>query len=349
MIRTDPSEPGRGFTLIELLVVISIISILISLLLPGLGAAREAARGVGCQAMLRSMAQGQMMYMNTFQDFFAGPTTSGYSGQVAQSGNQRYIHDTHPAMPTSTHDWISPTLGDSLNLPANRAERTAAIFETLRCPSARQFNQRVFDQASMGDREEFERLLATERIRQISYLAPAGFHYWSGAKTQAQKDELNGQCGGQATISIPSPVRVPAAYRPRLDQIGAQPSRKVIVADGTRYLASTNTGPLLDFDIDATPRWYGCFTDAGPIFHGSAAWGRGPNAQASPGRHRLSFRHPIGALNAAFFDGHVGRMRASRAWEDAEPWYPGGSLFEPDGDATPESVEFYDSRSKQIP
>jgi prepilin-type N-terminal cleavage/methylation domain-containing protein/prepilin-type processing-associated H-X9-DG protein len=55
------TQPG-GFTLIELLVVMSIISLMMSILLPSLSNAREQGKRVACVSNMRSLTQGWMMY-----------------------------------------------------------------------------------------------------------------------------------------------------------------------------------------------------------------------------------------------------------------------------------------------
>lgn len=56
----------HAFTLIELLVVISIISLLISILLPALGAAREQAMFINCASRLRSLSLLSFTYVEDY-------------------------------------------------------------------------------------------------------------------------------------------------------------------------------------------------------------------------------------------------------------------------------------------
>jgi prepilin-type N-terminal cleavage/methylation domain-containing protein/prepilin-type processing-associated H-X9-DG protein len=331
-----------GFTLIELLVVIAIIALLISMLLPALSGAREAARAAVCAGSgQRSMAQGQNMYANSHKDYIPGPTTSGYAGQVGQSGNQSYIFDTTSETPTSTHDWISPTIGESAGLAINRAQRTKQIFNNLACPSARQLNQRAF-LGGMGDDGQFNSIVA-DGVRQISYLMPSAFVYWPSSMGQTRRDAIQAATQSQGTFGIDTPVAVPSNYIARFDRLGRVISNKVMVADGTRFYAKSGGSTYLDFDTDCTPRWYGSFTESGPIYHGSTAWGREIRSDAADDRAKASFRHNKN-LQVAYFDGHVAVMKPDQAYKDAAPWYPGGSRYV-GGQGTPESMAYYSSLS----
>ena len=59
----------KGFTLIELLVVIAIIAILASIIMPALGAAREAARRGVCVSNLHNIGLMVLMYANDNQQY----------------------------------------------------------------------------------------------------------------------------------------------------------------------------------------------------------------------------------------------------------------------------------------
>ncbi len=314
-----------AFTLIELLVVIAIIALLVGILLPSLRTARDAARAVVCGSNIRQLAMAQTVYATDHKEIYASPTTAGADAQVNPNS---IAFDKTEETPTQSHDWFSPIMGLSLNLPTNRAQRMQAIFNSkIACPSSNA-TAVPYTAVSPPDRPDFDTFF--NPVKQASFLSPGGFN-WLPNGTVASNLRY------QNTIlhsNFSTPCAITPAFYPRLDKVGTQASQKALFMDGTRYFPTQ-----LDTQIDLNPTPAGgTFIDSGPTFNGSRAYGRNTVSPNSfPINTQLSFRHGAkDSMNVAYFDGHAAIMRNKTAWSNPTPWYPSGSIWVGGANGTPE-------------
>jgi prepilin-type N-terminal cleavage/methylation domain-containing protein/prepilin-type processing-associated H-X9-DG protein len=98
-----PNRRPRAFTLIELLVVISIIALLIGILLPTLGAARNVARQMQCGVNTRSIVQASIFLAEEQEDRMPFP--------IADSVDGDNIGHLFPLYQNSTSDFREGYIG----------------------------------------------------------------------------------------------------------------------------------------------------------------------------------------------------------------------------------------------
>lgn len=115
----------RAFTLVELLVVIGIIALLISILMPALSSAREAARSVTCASQQKQIVLAVMAYAHDNKMF----APVGFDG----------------AYSTTSGGWINQRLHALKYLRLTEIGTTGAVGATqypmYLCPTAKQTNR----------------------------------------------------------------------------------------------------------------------------------------------------------------------------------------------------------------
>lgn len=136
--RRNSLAPTAGFTLVELLVVIAIIGVLVSLLLPAVQAAREAARRTQCINNLKQIGLACLNYENSKNALPPGSYWSQGTNAPPPGGN--YITEImHFLELGSVVDSIDRTdyfsNASANNMTANERLISTLQFSELICPS----------------------------------------------------------------------------------------------------------------------------------------------------------------------------------------------------------------------
>jgi prepilin-type processing-associated H-X9-DG protein len=165
----------RGaFTLVELLVVIGVVALLVALLLPALGAAREYANRLKCIATLRGMAQAAALHAADHRGYFPIAGNVDVMPSPEQLGDgpmHKYMYfqfapGEYPDLPDGATGWaplpIQAALGhymgfevDQSNAPAlRRTSNGEALMRYFTCPGVSDDETRrgglVFFSATIG-------------------------------------------------------------------------------------------------------------------------------------------------------------------------------------------------------
>ena len=312
MNRSITHHKRRAFTVPELLACVAIILIIISLLLPNLGKAREVARQAECMSNLHQAGIGFRSYATETRGYIPGPNTSVYKLRGVTPSNT----ESDRTEPITDDDWMSPALGRAMTLPAKKLDRLLDIFANkFRCPSNPHFYDYIYPNQGT--------LPAASTIPYSSYSAPFAMHYYWDYTHANSNGQPNGARFGNSYDMLVD-IR-PANHKFKTVTLGSQ-SMKVAATEGSRYIDSNGR---ISFNRDGGSAYGGNFMNRSPLLNVEYPNNGNPYKFSTyPNLHsdsaRYAYRHLNESMNMVFFDGHA-ENKTSLDSRRAAYWVPSGS------------------------
>ena len=237
-----PAGVRKAFTLVELLVVIAIIAILVALLLPALGKARQSANTLVCEANLRQINQAMIMYAQQNKGAIIGNQwSSGYFLFPSATVNAYSNGNGSPGASTTNlptimgcWDWMSPAaliLGLPFEEGGSKAQQITRIntltsLPVFQCP----------ENDIIAPAYQNAELTGLPNTNMVSYTTAAFFQVAYNINSVASNDPKY-----KFFLNMGN-------YRPNITHVGDS-SWKIFMSDGASWSVGTNS-PTADFSYD---------------------------------------------------------------------------------------------------